>query len=98
MGATVPIPKKRYVQPTTKGQITLPAKIRRELAISPDTLLLVSIQDGRILLQPVANDQLAAESWETVVDFTQFATKGIAIDKLQSKLKRWTKSTKPSIN
>ena len=90
--------KKRYVQPTLKGQVTLPVSIRRKLGIDPNTLLNVTVDQGRIIFEPVVNNPLEPERWETVVDFTQISSKGIKLADLQNRLSQWTKSKKRSKN
>ena len=91
-------PKKRYVQPTSKGQVTLPICIRHKLSIDANTLFDVSVENGRVVLEPLKKQQPAEQSWKTVVDFTELSPKGIALDKLQHKLKSWTQSKKRSKN
>ena len=45
----------KQVTISEKGQITLPADLRRQLAIGPQTRLWVEVDDGRILLRPAAD-------------------------------------------
>jgi len=51
--ATKPWVRRQFVQPTPRGQVTLPIGIRRTLAIDPSTLLDVSVERGRVVLSPV---------------------------------------------
>lgn len=48
-----------FVKPTTKGQITLPIKIRRQLGVDDSTLLKVVLEGARIIINPV---KIEAES------------------------------------
>jgi bifunctional DNA-binding transcriptional regulator/antitoxin component of YhaV-PrlF toxin-antitoxin module len=90
--------KKEYAQPTTKGQVTIPSLIRKSLDITPETLFEVSLQENQVIFKLVPLAKEPAEVWETVVDFSQFSPKGLAMADLQGRLKRWTKSTKLSKN
>lgn len=94
----VALPKKRYVQTTSKGQVTLPISIRNALSIDTNTLLDVSVENGRVVLEPLKKQPVTDEHWETVVDFTELSPKGITLDDLQRKLKSWTQSKKRSKN
>jgi len=42
-----------YTQIQSKGLVTIPAKIRRNLDIQPSDLVKISERDGRIILEPV---------------------------------------------
>ena len=41
------------VQVSEKGQINLPARIRRELGMEPSSVLELEVQDGGILIRPL---------------------------------------------
>lgn len=45
--------RRKIVRSTPKGQVTLPAKVRQQLRIDPDTLLDVSVRQGSIVLTPI---------------------------------------------
>lgn len=45
--------RRQYVQPSPRGQITLPIAVRRALAIDPETLLDVSVDRDRVILSPI---------------------------------------------
>jgi AbrB family looped-hinge helix DNA binding protein len=45
----------------TKGQLVIPSEMRVQLDIKPGTRISVSLEGGRIILQP-ASDQLVDES------------------------------------
>lgn len=38
---------------TSQGQLSLPAKIRRELGFSKTNKALVTVEDGKVILEPV---------------------------------------------
>lgn len=86
--------KLRYVQPTSKGQVTLPVALRRQLDINPNTLLNVTVERGRVVLEPIRAESQEKEHWETVVDFTELQAGGIPLGDIQQSLKSWTKSKK----
>ena len=43
------------VSVTSQGQISLPAKIRKQLGISRSGKAIVSVQDGKVIVEPVKN-------------------------------------------
>ena len=92
------VAKKEFVQPTTRGQVTIPSLIRMSLGITPDTLLEVSLQEHQVIFKPVPLAKAPTEVWETVIDFTQFSPKGVAMTDLERRLQRWTRPTKRSKN
>lgn len=44
---------RNLIKPTSKGQVTLPKKIRQKLEVSVNTFLDVYIEGEKIILQPV---------------------------------------------
>ena len=52
----------RIIRPLRGGQITIPAEFRRELGITPDSLLQMTLEDGELRLRPVAVTETAAGS------------------------------------
>lgn len=44
---------KTQVRPTSKGQVTLPISIRKQLNVGPETYLDVSVKSGSIILKPM---------------------------------------------
>ena len=48
------------VTATTKGQIVIPAPLRKKLKISRGTQFSVSEQDGKIILEPIPQDPIIA--------------------------------------
>ncbi len=49
---------KTQVRPTSKGQVTLPISIRKQLNIGPETLLDVSVENEKIVLRSINLDQI----------------------------------------
>ena len=45
------------VKPMTRGQVTLPIKIREQLNITPNTWLWVRVVDNKVVLEPVNQPQ-----------------------------------------
>jgi AbrB family looped-hinge helix DNA binding protein len=43
---------------STKGQMIIPAEMRAKLDIKPGTRISVSIEDGKLILQPIAANPL----------------------------------------
>jgi len=43
---------------TVKGQVVIPAALRRKLRIEPGTRLLVSEEEGKIILEPLFDDPI----------------------------------------
>lgn len=41
------------IRPTVKGQVTLPVAVRRQLRVTPETLLDVSVENEKIVLRPI---------------------------------------------
>lgn len=45
---------KNLVRPTSKGQVTIPKSIRNKLKIDSETFLYVSLENDKIVIQPVS--------------------------------------------
>ncbi len=45
----------KHVNPTVRGQITIPKEVRRELGITANTKLKIYIENNRIVIEPVAH-------------------------------------------
>ncbi len=45
----------KHVNPSVRGQITIPKEIRRELGITPNTKLKICIENNRIVIEPVSH-------------------------------------------
>lgn len=64
--------QKNIVSPTSKGQITIPASIRRELGINPDTLLKFTQKGDVISITPIKIEQTNARRSYSQEEITQF--------------------------
>jgi AbrB family looped-hinge helix DNA binding protein len=53
----------RIVRPLRRGQITIPAEFRRRLGIDDDTLLELTLREGRIEIVPVTAKPAAGTAW-----------------------------------
>lgn len=53
-----------YVSPTSRGQVTIPKRIRDALGLSPKTRLRVYAEAGRVVLEPVSPLDTLLESLE----------------------------------
>jgi antitoxin PrlF len=56
---------------TDRGVVTLPAKLRRELGLSPNQPLLAEVTAGGVLLRPAATLPIEVYSAERVAEFDQ---------------------------
>jgi AbrB family looped-hinge helix DNA binding protein len=54
------------VSVTSQGQISLPAKIRKQLGISRSGKAIVSVQDGKVIVEPVKDFLEMAGSLKTM--------------------------------
>lgn len=45
----------RFVSPTERGQVTIPKEIRKKLRITPSTKLRVSMENNKVVLEPVTS-------------------------------------------
>lgn len=44
----------RHVNPTVRGQITIPKEVRKELGITANTKLKIYLENNRIVIEPVS--------------------------------------------
>jgi AbrB family looped-hinge helix DNA binding protein len=56
-------PLTRVVRPLRRGQLTIPAEFRRRLGIADDTLLQLTLQEGKIEITPVMATPAAEMAW-----------------------------------
>lgn len=74
--------KTRLVKPMPKGQITLPVAFRRQLGISEESILRVSVKAGKIEIVPVRHVDRGAEPRDyTKAQIARF----LAEDRIDSK-------------
>ena len=53
----------RVVRPLRRGQLTIPAEFRRRLGIGDDTLLQLTLHQGKIEMAPVGATPVAGRVW-----------------------------------
>jgi AbrB family looped-hinge helix DNA binding protein len=53
----------RVVRPLRRGQLTIPADFRRKLGIDNDTLLQLTLQEGKIEITPVVTTPVSETAW-----------------------------------
>lgn len=53
----------RFVRPLRGGQITIPAEFRKQLGITEDTLLQLTLEAGELHLTPVRLTPAAGSPW-----------------------------------
>ena len=56
-------PLTRVVRPLRRGQLTIPAEFRRKLGIDDDTLLQLTLQEGKIEITPVVATPVSEMAW-----------------------------------
>lgn len=61
------------VQVSSRGQVTLPAATRRELGIESGDALVVRVEDGRLVLEPVAVVTVERYDDDRVAEFARAA-------------------------
>ena len=53
----------QIVRPLRHGQITIPAEFRRRLGISDDTLLQLTLHEGKIEITPMTGTPVGSMAW-----------------------------------
>jgi AbrB family looped-hinge helix DNA binding protein len=48
----------RFVNPTRRGQVTIPKEIRTKLQIVPNTKLRVYVENNKVVFEPVTNFEI----------------------------------------
>ena len=56
-------PLERIIRPLRRGQITIPAEFRRRLGIDDDTLLQLTLQEGKIEITPMVATPVSEMAW-----------------------------------
>jgi len=67
----VAIKREALVQLSPRGQVTLPIDVRRALGVKTGDALVVSIEDGRIVLSPAVVTPIERFTDERIVEFEQ---------------------------
>jgi AbrB family looped-hinge helix DNA binding protein len=60
------------IRPLRRGQLTIPAEFRRQLGIAEDTLLQLTLREGKIEITPVVAKPISSKSWAQEL-YAQFA-------------------------
>jgi bifunctional DNA-binding transcriptional regulator/antitoxin component of YhaV-PrlF toxin-antitoxin module len=58
----------KVVRPVRRGQVTLPAEFRRRLGIDDDTLLQMTLQEGKIEIVPMVATPVTDQIWAQAAD------------------------------
>jgi AbrB family looped-hinge helix DNA binding protein len=56
-------PLTRIMRPLRRGQLTIPAEFRRRLGIGDDTLLQLTLHEGKIEIVPVTATPITGMAW-----------------------------------
>lgn len=62
-----------FVQLSSRGQITLPAKVRTAVGVKPGDPLAISVEEGRIVISPALLLPVEHYTDERVAEFAQAA-------------------------
>jgi AbrB family looped-hinge helix DNA binding protein len=65
--------KKSVVQLSPRGQITLPADVRKEVGFSPGDTLVLKVEDGRVVLEAAMVLPVERYSDKRIQDFAEAA-------------------------
>ncbi len=74
-------------QISKRGQITLPAEVRKMLGLEPGDTLVVRVEEGRIVLEPAVVLPLELYSDERVAEFEENAE--VSPEELEAFKKAW---------
>jgi len=76
-----------FVNLSSRGQITVPAKVRKAAGVEPGDPLAISVEGGRIVITPAI--LLPAESYtdERIAEFAEAAE--MSRDELQEARRKW---------
>lgn len=64
---------KNISQVSPRGQVTLPASVRKALGLKPGDILLVEVEEGRVVLEPARVLPLEVYTEERIEEFNQAA-------------------------
>lgn len=56
---------------SSRGQITLPVKIRQQLGIQPGSVVTIEVKDGELVLHPAAVVEIDVYSDEQITEWDQ---------------------------
>lgn len=77
-------------QISKRGQITLPAEVRKMLGLEPGDTLVVRVEEGRIVLEPAVVLPLELYSDERIAEFEKNAE--VSPEELDAFKKAWGRS------
>ena len=75
------------VQVSPRGVITLPADVRAEAGIAPGDTLVVTVEDGRVVLQPAVVLPVETYSDERIDEFRRAAD--MTADQVSEAREKW---------
>jgi antitoxin PrlF len=76
------------VQLSSRGQVTLPSGVRRDLGLRPGDALVVAVQDGRVVLEPVEVLPLERYTDERIEEFR--ASAELSVEELEEARSIWS--------
>ncbi|WP_457637714.1 AbrB/MazE/SpoVT family DNA-binding domain-containing protein [Oceanithermus sp.] len=77
-------------QISKRGQITLPAEVRKMLGLEPGDALVVRVEEGRIVLEPAVVLPLELYSDERIAEFNKSAE--VSPEEIEAFKKAWGRS------
>ncbi|WP_027883284.1 AbrB/MazE/SpoVT family DNA-binding domain-containing protein [Meiothermus rufus] len=78
---------KTIIQLSPRGQVTLPAAIRKTLGLKAGDVLLLRVEEGKVVLEPARVLPLEAYTEERIQEFTQAAA--VSEEELAAFRKAW---------
>lgn len=79
--------ERNFVQISFRGQITLPMNIRKQLKIKQGDPLAVSVEEGKIILSPVAMTIIERYSNDQLQEFQEASS--MSSDEISEAKKKW---------
>ncbi|EKD28166.1 MAG: Transcriptional regulator, AbrB family [uncultured bacterium] len=79
--------ERNFVQISFRGQITLPMNIRKQLKIKQGDPLAVSVEEGKIILSPVAMTIIERYSNDQLQEFKEASS--MSSDEISEAKKKW---------
>ena len=80
-------PARPLVQLSGRGQITLPAEVRKALSLRSGDAFLVTVEGGRVILEPTAVVPIELYTEERIDEFLE--TTEMSPEELQESRQRW---------
>ena len=81
------MPKQLLVQLGKRGQLTLPAEVRRALGLKPGDALAVRLEEGRVVLEPAVVLPVEIYDEERIREFEEAAR--LSPEEAERIRKRW---------